>query len=116
MARIVLALMGAYYLMTAAWSLLHLRSFMAVTGPKEERWLVKTVGALVGVSGLVMAVSALRRRPPPEVALLAGGQASALAAVDAWYVSGRRISPVYLLDAVAELAGLAALVRWWPRA
>ena len=40
---------GAYFLATGIWPLLHLASFMRVTGPKTDRWLVKTVGALVAV-------------------------------------------------------------------
>jgi hypothetical protein len=29
---------------TGVWPILRLRSFEAVTGPKKERWLVKTMG------------------------------------------------------------------------
>ena len=39
-----------------------------------------------------------------EVVLLAVGSALALAAIDVIYVSNGTISPIYLLDAAAELA------------
>lgn len=39
--------MGWYYLMTGIWPLLHIRSFVWMTGPKTDRWLVKAVGGLV---------------------------------------------------------------------
>ena len=36
-----------YYIATGVWSLVGIRSFQAVTGPKIDTWLVKTVGVLV---------------------------------------------------------------------
>jgi hypothetical protein len=45
--------------------------------------------------------------------LVAAGGAAALAAIDTVYVAKRRISPVYLLDAVAEIGLVAGWVRLW---
>jgi len=42
---------GVYFLLTGIWPLLSMRTFEAVTGPKVDRWLVKTVGVLVAVIG-----------------------------------------------------------------
>ena len=42
---------GVYFLLTGVWPLLSIRTFEAVTGPKVDRWLVKTVGLLVAVIG-----------------------------------------------------------------
>ena len=105
---------AVYYVVTGVWPLVSMRSFEAITGPKADRWLVKTVGVLVGITGLALALAVRRRRFPPELVLVASGNAAALAAIDAVYVAKRRISPVYLLDAAAELvlvAGWALL--WW---
>lgn len=38
---------GIYYVASGLWPLLHMRSFEAVTGPKRDKWLVNTVGALI---------------------------------------------------------------------
>ncbi|MGE5597234.1 MAG: hypothetical protein ACM3S1_14515 [Hyphomicrobiales bacterium] len=114
MARFVLFGQGIYYLVTGAWALLGIRSFQAVTGPKTDLWLVKTVGALVTAIGAVLTLSALRRRPPAEMRLLATGSAVGLAAIDTVYVRRGRISPIYLLDALAELAPLATFALKWP--
>lgn len=96
---------GVYFGATGAWPILHLRSFEAVTGPKPEGWLVKTVGGLLAVIGVALAASSRRPAVAREFALLAGGSAAALAAVDVWYAAvRRRISPVYLADAPVELA------------
>jgi hypothetical protein len=109
---------GAFYVATGVWPIVHLRSFEAVTGPKPEGWLVKTVGALIAVVGGTLLAAGLRRRVPPELMLLATGSAASLAAVDLVY-SPQRISPVYLLDAVAEgvlLTGwCVAAARAWKR-
>jgi hypothetical protein len=100
---------GAYDVVTGVWPIVHLRSFEAITGPKLEGWLVKTVGALIAVVGGTLLSAGLRRRVSPEVMLLAAGSAAALGAVDVVYASRRRISPVYLLDAFAE----GVLVAGW---
>lgn len=105
--RLLLA-QGAYYGLTGIWPLVSLRTFEMITGPKADGWLVKTVGVLVGVIGGVLGLAGRQRQPPPEVALLAVGSALGLAAIDITYVARRRISPIYLADAVAEL-GLVAL-------
>jgi len=84
-------------------------SFEAVTGPKRERWLVRTVGVLVLAIGGALALAARRRRVTPELRLLAAGSAAGLGAIDTWYAARRRISPIYLGDAALE----AALVAGW---
>lgn len=99
---------GAFYLTTGVWPLLHDRSFQAVTGPKTDVWLVKTVGCLVGVIGGVLLASGIRREVPVELRAVAAGSAAALAAIDVTYVSHGRISPIYLADAVVEVALVAS--------
>jgi hypothetical protein len=90
-----------------------IRSFEAVTGPKVDRWLVKTVGALVAVIGAGLALASRRRQLAPEIVIVATGSAAALATIDTVYVAKRRISPVYLLDALTETALVAGWARIW---
>jgi hypothetical protein len=99
---------GAYFLATGVWPLIHMRSFLRVTGYKRDLWLVRTVGALIAVTGATMLSASQRNRVTGEIAFLAAGTAGALGAIDAIYTSRRRIPPVYLLDAAAE-AGIVAL-------
>ena len=94
---------GAYYLATGVWPLVHLESFEAVTGPKTEDWLVKTVGVLVASIAIALLVAAYRRHNSPEIAVLALASAGSLTAIDVIYVSQRVIGPIYLADAVAEV-------------
>lgn len=94
---------GLYYLITGVWPLASIGTFQLVTGPKIDHWLVKTVGVLVSVIGGVLIMAGLRRRVTPEVKLLAVGSAAGFTAIDTVYVARRRISPIYLADALAEL-------------
>lgn len=109
-------LQGIFYLLTGLWPLLHMPSFLAVTGPKVDLWLVKTVGVLIVVIGAVLILGARRRSVGPEVALLAVGSAASLAGVDLVYALSDRIWDVYLLDALAEI-GLIVLwgIAWTRR-
>lgn len=107
----VLALgQGLYYFLTGAWPLVSMRTFEALTGPKTDKWLVKTVGVLVGMIGGALVLAGWRRRVHLEPALLAAGSAAGLAAIDTVYATRGRISKIYLLDAVVEVALVAAWV------
>ena len=107
---------AAYFALTGVWPLVHVRSFMAVTGPKVDVWLVRTISVLVTVVGVVIAMAAWRGMVSPEVAVLAVGCAAGLAAVDVIYVVRRVIPPIYLADAAAEGVLIAAwAVAWFGR-
>ena len=68
---VVAAIQAAYVVLTGLWPIVHVRSFTAVTGSKTDLWLVKTVGALISVIGLVIASAAWRRAVSFEIAMLA---------------------------------------------
>jgi hypothetical protein len=110
-ARGVAALQAAYFLPTGVIPFLSRRAFQAVTGPKLEWWLVLTVGTQVSAIGATLARAAQRDRVTSELRLLGAGAAAGLGAIDVVYVARGRISPVYLADAVVELALLTAWLR-----
>ena len=101
---------GIFYAVTGLWPILHLSSFMALSGPKTDTWLVQTVGGLLTVTGLALVSATLRRRLNGDWALLAGGQAACLATIDIVFVAKDRIAAIYLADALAELLLLAAWI------
>lgn len=107
--RIVLVGQGLCYLATGLLPFVSMRSFVAITGPKRDLWLVRTVRVLVSVIGAVLVMAGLRRERRPEMQVLAAGSALGLAGIDVFYAAKGRISPVYLLDAAAEGAIVAAL-------
>jgi len=96
---------GWYYLASGVWPLVHYRSFIAVTGPKADDWLVRTFGALIAVVG----VELVRR---PRARFLGAASAAALGIAELVCVRRGRISPVYLLDAVA---GALFIAGWASR-
>ena len=105
---------GVYFFLTGVWPVVHMRSFLALTGPKVDLWLVKTVGVIVGVIGVVLLVASYTGRVTPEVVMLAVGSAAGLGAVDVVYVSKRVMPKIYLLDGLVEaVLILAWAVAWW---
>jgi hypothetical protein len=99
---------GAVNIVGGAWPLLHRRSFEAVFGPKEDRWLMYTVAGLLVSVGYAQA----RASAPDDwvqARRLGVLTASTLLMIDVVYVPRGVIKPTYLLDAVGE----AALIAGW---
>ena len=88
-------LQGAYYAISGAWPLIHFASFEAVSGPKRDRWLVRTVGMLLCAIGLT-----LIRRPRASGDLADMASASFVAADALAFRSGQRWP--YPADALLE--------------
>jgi hypothetical protein len=102
--KTMLTIQGFFYLITGIWPLLSVRTFEMVTGPKVDRWLLKTVGLLVASSGMVFLYTALiNPLIPVETLLLAVLNGLSLAAIDIHFVRKKRISRVYLADAGVEI-------------
>ncbi|HET6345912.1 MAG TPA: hypothetical protein VFH51_13330 [Myxococcota bacterium] len=110
--RTVAVAQGLYYVPFGLWPLIHINSFMGLTGPKNDLWLVETVGALLAVVGAVLLVTGLRHAPSRGLALMGAGIAAVLALLDLAFVSMGSVGKIYLADAAAE--GLLAL--WWTAA
>jgi hypothetical protein len=96
---------GLYYTATGIWPLLHMRSFVAITGPKADIWLVQTAAGLIASLGAALLLAG--SRPQPALRSAAAGSALTLAAVDLAYALPGRISRVYLGDSAVQLALLA---------
>lgn len=99
---------GVFWAATGAWPILHLKSFEAITGPKRDRWLVRTIGGLITVVGATLISGGLHKPVPREVALLGVGSALALGAADVYYTAKGTLRPTYLADAVVEAGFVAA--------
>jgi hypothetical protein len=105
--RATALLQGSYYVLAGAWPLASMDTFEAVTGPKTDDWLVHTVGVLVIVIGAVLLTAAMQRSVGAPVLLLALASAAGLAAIEFFYVLRGVIWPIYMLDAVGEVALIA---------
>jgi hypothetical protein len=108
------SLQGIYYVTSGLWPILHMRSFEAVTGPKRDKWLVKTVGALITAIGSTLLFSAARE-PDSETARNLGiSTALALIGIDSIYSIRGTIPKIYLMDAAVEAAIVAGLLSARP--
>lgn len=107
--RTLAGLQGAYFLFTGLWPLADLASFLAVTGPKADLWLVRFFGALVCVPGMILVHAAWRGDRHAGVWIAGPVCAAILGAGDVVFVTRGSIPPVYLIDAAIE----AAFVLGW---
>jgi hypothetical protein len=110
--RILAGIQGSYFLLTGVWPLLHMSSFLAVTGPKTDLWLVETVGTLVAAIGAGLLLSAIRATQGLEIPFIAVVASLGLMAIDVIYVSRGVISKIYLADAVPEILFVAAWISY----
>jgi hypothetical protein len=114
--RALASVHALYFLIGGAWAVLGKRTFEAVTGPKVDYWLVRTVGGLLSVAGIIIASAALRNRVIPEIRWLAMGTSGVLASVSLIYSAKGRIRPIYLLDTIANILLIMAWIRAVPEA
>lgn len=100
---------GLYLLVSGVWPIIHSASFLKITGPKTDLWLVNTVGVLLSVIGAILLYSGVKDQVTASIFFLGIGSAAGLTAIDSIYVFKKVISPIYLLDAVIEIL----LMIWW---
>ncbi len=109
MEHVVALVQGIYFLVTGVWPILSMNTFLKITGPKTDLWLVKTVGLLLAVFGGTLIVAQVNGEIDTSLVVLAMGSALSLAVIEFIYVSKRVISPIYLADTIVELI----LIAWW---
>ena len=94
-----LVIQSMYLLITGIWPLMHLQVFMAVTGPKTDVWLVKTVSLLTIAAG----ISIMPLFKNGQNVLMAILIALAFTIVDFYYAMSGVISKIYMVDGVIQL-------------
>ncbi len=95
------------------WPIVHMESFERVSGPKTDKWLAKTTGGLIAAVGVALIAGSFDRRSARTLRLLGLASAVALGASDVINSIRGRVSKIYLADAAAEGAAIAA---WLTRA
>lgn len=109
MKKILAFIQGLYYAATGIWPLVDIESFIYVTGPKTDIWLVRTVGVLVLVIGASLLAASGKKAINSPVLVLAIGSCIGFAAIDITYVLNDTISEIYLLDAGGQFL---LLILW----
>jgi hypothetical protein len=100
---------GSMNVISGLWPLVHMRSFEAVSGPKTDKWLVRTVSGLLITIGFEQLRAASSSGNLSVARRLGVGTAATLAAVDLIYAGKGRISRIYLIDAAVEVL----IIRNW---
>lgn len=109
--RILIPVQSAYILLTALWGLLHVESFMAVTGPKTDVWLVKTVSALLVPIAICLGTFHFIRTELRPAVVLGSLTAIAFIGIDFYYSLTHVISDVYLADGFLQVVFLILWIR-----
>ena len=99
--KYALLVQGMYVLLTAVWALVDIQSFMFITGPKTDVWLVRTVAVLLICIWLFFLMSS-KKSEEPRVTLTALVFSFGLAYIDFYYTLNNTIRWVYALDGIVE--------------
>jgi hypothetical protein len=98
--RFIITWHGLYVFVTGIWPVIFLQGFMAVTGPKTDTWLVRTMGAVFACIGVALFFSG-REFYSPSI-ILSVSLSTVLTCIDIFYVYTGVIPKIYLADAAAE--------------
>lgn len=102
--RIILTVQSVHYLLTGLWPLVHVNSFMEVTGYRTDLWLVKTVSVLTVAIAIAFIVDLWSKESSTAIAILSVIAAMGFLGIDLYYCLTDEIHPIYLVDAVVQLA------------
>jgi len=108
LARLMM-IQGIYYGLTGLWPLLHMSSFIKITGPKSDLWLVQTVGMIILFVGCGFIVAGARKSVNVPLIIIALGLILGFIVIEIVYVFLGVISVIYMADALVQ----AALLFFW---
>jgi hypothetical protein len=101
--RHLLWIQGIYILLTAVWPLIDMESFLKISGPKTDIWLVKTVAVLL-IPIAILFISTIFFSSHPLPVLLVGIATSAgLASIELYYTANHTIKWVYAVDGILQI-------------
>jgi hypothetical protein len=92
-----------YFFLTGLWPLIHIESFIDVSGHKADLWLAKTVGALVLCISISFAYTLYKKEYSTNMLLLAITSAITFSCIDFYYFIKNVIPLFYVLDGSFEL-------------
>jgi hypothetical protein len=93
---------GFYTFATAVWALIDIESFMVVTGPKTDIWLVKTVSVVLVPIGVSLILPAFFPSTFWQPFVIGALSAVGLAMIDFYYSSNDIISDIYFWDGILQ--------------
>ncbi len=99
----LLFIQGIYTLITAIWPLIDIKSFMAVTGPKADIWLVKTVAVVLLPIAAFYLINIYRPGQILHLVLIGVINSIGLAIIDFYYSGKNIISRIYAVDGALQV-------------
>ena len=113
LASFMLMIEGSYFAISGLWPVVSMASFLSVTGPKTDLWLVRAFALVIILVGASLFVSGIMKRITAETGILAVGVPLTLLVIDLTCTLRQVLPPVYLLDAVVEGAILFGWFYLW---
>lgn len=98
-ARHISLFQAAHYILTGLWAVLHLRSFEALTGKKQDRWLVRSTGLMIATVGSYFLMAGVQG-PSPRTRWFGMLFPAALATADVCWAWRSTRAKAYLADAL----------------
>src|SRR5437868_12042149 len=100
--KLLIFIQSGYYLLTALWAIIDINSFMTVTGPKTDIWLVKTTAAMIITISLTLGSYLFMQGNKSPAIILGSISAFSFVIIDFYYVAENVISNIYVLDGIFE--------------
>lgn len=100
---------GLYYLLGGLWPFAHWRSFVAVAGPKPDRFQTEVAAALFAAAGAGLLAGVRRAPASPAIRVLAAATGGGTTVLDLRH--RRVIRRVFLVDAALNTAFTLAALR-----
>jgi hypothetical protein len=110
--RTIILIQSVYTFITGVWPIIHIRSFMAVTGYKTDVWLVKTVGALLIPLSVCLFMHLFVKTDKRPVFVLGTLTSVAFICIDFYYAVNDVISDIYQLDGLIQVLFLSAWIYY----
>jgi hypothetical protein len=100
--KLLIFIQSGYYLLTALWAIIDINSFITVTGPKTDIWLVKTTAAMIITISLTLGSYLFMQGNKFPAIILGSISAFSFVIIDFYYVAENIISNIYVLDGIFE--------------
>lgn len=99
----LLMIQGGYYFITGLWPIISITTFEKITGPKVDKWLVQSFGALTLSISISLLVASYEGTAGYSALILSIGTAISFIFCEIIFCLKGFISYVYLIDAILHV-------------
>ena len=98
-----------YFIVTGVWPIISINTFMAVTGPKTDIWLVQMVGLLALAIGCGLLYSSITKKFHTSSTIIILMSCLFFFAIDVYYYMNGALIDTYLADAFLQVIFISNL-------